>query len=170
MIILEFEFDELEVGLAFFFQIAERRDASIFEDHDLLAAFLDVAQKVRGDHDVDLTGVANLLDELNHSLARCRIEAVGRLVEKQKFWPMYDGLRQLGKLLHSERVRSELAIADLAEPNVEEGFVRALHRVTWRKPGEFGHITHEAYAGHIRDESVILRHVANEISNGLDVT
>src|SRR2546421_7666485 len=48
MIVLEFEFNELEVGFAFLFQVAERGDASILKDNDLLAAFFDVAQKVRG--------------------------------------------------------------------------------------------------------------------------
>ena len=45
----DFEFQKLEVGLALFFQIADRGDAAIFQDQDLVAAFFDVAQQVGRD-------------------------------------------------------------------------------------------------------------------------
>ena len=61
---------------------------------------------------------------------------------------MHDGLRQLGDLLHAERVGAERAVAHLAEADVEERFVRALEGVLGGQAGEFGHQADEAHAAH----------------------
>ena len=48
------------------------------------------------------------------------IEAVGRLVEEQHLGAVHDRLRQLGELLHAQRVGLELAVARFAEADVEQ--------------------------------------------------
>ncbi len=58
---------------------------------------------------------------------------------------MGDRLRQLGELLHAERVGLELAVARLAEADVEQRLVRALERGLGRQPGELGHHADEAH-------------------------
>ena len=47
---------------------------------------------------------------------------------------MRDGLRELGGLLHAERVSAERAVANFAEADVEEGFVRAFQGVSAGRP------------------------------------
>ena len=61
-----------------------------------------------------------------------------------------------------ERIRAELAIARLAQAHVEERLVRALQRCLGGRPGQLGHVAHEAHGRHVRDEGVVLRHVADE--------
>ena len=78
--------------------------------------------------------------------ARGRIEAVGGLVEKQQLGTVRDGLRQLGGLLHAERVGAQRAVADFAQAHIEEGLVRALEGMLGRQAGEFGHQADEADA------------------------
>ena len=82
---------------------------------------------------------------------------------------MHDGLRQFGKLLHAERIGPEFAVAHLAESDVEKGFVRALHGMARREPGELSHIANEANARHVGNEGIILWHVTDQISDGLDI-
>ena len=77
---------------------------------------------------VSLAAVANLANELDHSLPRRRIEPVGRLIEKDQSRPVDDGLRKLRKLFHSKRIRSNLAIARFAQPYVKQGFVCPFER------------------------------------------
>ena len=61
---------------------------------------------MRRQYDVGLTAVANLAYQFDHAQARRRIESVCRFVEKDQFWTMNDRLRELGELLHAERVVS----------------------------------------------------------------
>jgi len=42
----DFQLQELEVGLALFFQVAQRGDPAIFQDQHLVTAFFNVAQQV----------------------------------------------------------------------------------------------------------------------------
>ena len=72
--------------------------------------------------------LANVADQPDHALARGRIETVGGLVEKQQPRAVRDGLRQLGELLHAERVLLQLAVARLAQADVEQRLVRAFER------------------------------------------
>ena len=73
-----------------------------------------------------LAAVADLLDQADHPLAVRRVEAVGRLVEEQQLRPVDDRLGQLGQLLHAQRVGLELAVARLAETDVEQRLVGPL--------------------------------------------
>jgi len=70
-------------------------------------------------------------------------------------------MRQLGQLLHAQRVCPHFAITSLAQPNVEERLVRALHGFVGRKTGEFSHVTDETNSGHISQERIALGHVAD---------
>src|SRR5262249_57442666 len=119
MIVFEFKLHEFDIGSSLFFEIAERGDTSVFKDDDLFAAFLNVAQKMRGDHDVNLAGIANLFNELNHAASRCGIKAVGRLVKEKMLWSMHNGLRQLGELLHAERRNPQFSITDFPQSHAE---------------------------------------------------
>ena len=79
---------------------------------------------------------AEIADELEHLVAALRIHAVGGLVEEQQIGIVHERLRQLDPLLHAGRVRLDVAVARLAEADVEQHLVRALHRVDARQPGE----------------------------------
>ena len=109
----------------------------------------------------DLAGVANLAHQLQHAHTRFRIKAVGGLIEQHQPRPVGDGLRQLGQLLHPQRVGPQLAIPRFTQANVEESFVGALHGFTAGQAGKLGHVADEADAAHIGDEGVALRHVAD---------
>ena len=70
----------------------------------------------------------DLAHQAEHPLARRGVEAVGRLVEEQQLRAVGDRLGELGELLHAERVGLELAVARLAEADVEQRLVRPLER------------------------------------------
>ena len=99
---------------------------SVAQNDDFVAAFIHIAQQMRRDHDVHVAAVANLANQLDHAIARRRIQSIGRLVEEYQFRPMSDCLRQLRHLLHAQRIRSDLAVTDLAKTDVKQGFVSAL--------------------------------------------
>ena len=77
----DFKFQKLQIGFALFFQIAQRGDAPIFQDQDLVTAFFNIAQQMRRNQNADLAGVANLTHQLQHADTRFRIQAVGGLVQ-----------------------------------------------------------------------------------------
>jgi hypothetical protein len=112
-----------------------------------------------------VAAVADVLDKLDHADARGRVQAVGRLIQKEQFGAVGDGLGQLGGLLHAQRIGAQVAVAHLAQSNVEEGFVRALQRVFRRQTGQFGHQPDEAHAAHGGDERIVFRHVADQAAN-----
>ena len=132
-----FQFQEAAIGAALFFQIAERGHVAVLEDQHLVAALFHVAQQVRGEHQVQIAAVADLLNELDHARARGRIEPVGGLVEKQQLGSVRDGLRQLGGLLHAQRVSADGAVAHFAQSDIEERFVRPFQRMLARQAGQF---------------------------------
>src|SRR5947209_19843684 len=108
---MRLKLQELAVEPPLLLDIANSGDVAVTQNDDLIAALIDIAQQVRRDHDVHVAGITNFLNELDHAGARRRIEAVGRLIKKYQFGTMRDCLRELGKLLHAERVRSQLAVA-----------------------------------------------------------
>jgi len=91
-------------------------EAAFLQDDDLVAGLLDVAQQVRGDHDVD-AAVTDLADQSEHPLAMRRIEPVRRLVEEDELRVAKERAGDPQPLLHAERVRRELAVGTLAEVN-----------------------------------------------------
>ena len=107
----------------------------VHHDH-VVAGELDVGQQVRREDQVDVLVVAEIADELEHLVAPLRVHAVGRLVEEQQVGIVDERLRQLDALLHAGRVGLDVAVARLAEADVVQHFVRALHRVDRRQPGE----------------------------------
>src|SRR2546423_7796270 len=118
-----------------------------------------------GQDDVQVAAIANLLNELNHALSSGRIQTVSRLVQKQETRSVYDGLRELGHLLHSERIRSQIAIPHFTEADVKKRFVRPLHRLLRRQPRDLRHHTDEPYAAHVGNERIVLRHIAEQRSD-----
>jgi len=64
-----------------------------------------------------------------------------------------------------ERIGVDLAVAHLAQSDIEEGFMGALESFTDWQAGEFGHIADETNSAHISDEGVILWHVADAAAN-----
>ena len=109
-----------------------RRDLPLVHHDDVVAGVLDVGQQVRRQDQVDVLVVAEIADELEHLVAPLRIHAVGRLVEEQQIGIVHERLRQLDALLHAGRVGLDVAVARLAEADVVEHLVRALHRVDGR--------------------------------------
>src|SRR6185295_8397416 len=124
---------------ALLLQIAVGGDAALLQDQHLLAALLDVAQQVGGEDEVDLAGVADVADQLQHALAGRGIEPVGRLVEKEEPGTVNQGLGELGELLHAERVGLDLAVPGFAETDVEERLVGPLERPLGGKARELAH-------------------------------
>ena len=71
------------------------------------------------------------------------------------------GNGELCHLLHAERVSSQFAVSRFAEPNVEERFVRALHRGFRRETCELRHHANEPDGGHAGHVGIVFRHVAD---------
>ena len=116
---------------------ALRRDLPLVHDDDVIAGVLDVGQQVRREDQVDALVVAEVVDQLEHLVAALRVHAVGRLVEEQQIGIVDERLRELDALLHAGRVGLEVAVARLAEADVVEDLVRALHRVDGRQPASW---------------------------------
>ena len=70
-------------------------------------------------------------------------------------------LRQLDALLHAGRVLLDVAVARLAEADVVEHLVRALHGVGGRQAGQLAAVGDERHGVHPRNVRVVLRHVAD---------
>ena len=138
-----------------------RHDAALVHDDDVAAGVFDVGKQVRGDDDVDALVEGEVADELEHLVAPLRVHAVGRLVEEQEVGVVHERLRQLDALLHARGVGFDVAVARLAQPDVEQHLVRALHRVDPGQPRQFGAVGDEADGVHPRNVGVVLRHVAD---------
>ena len=135
-------------------------DGALVEHDDVVAGVLDVGQQVRGEDEIDALVVREVADELEHLVASLGVHAVGRLVEKQQIGIVDERLRQLDALLHARRVRLDVAVPRLAQADVVEHLVRALHRVGARQAGQLAAVGDEAHRVHAGDVSVALRHVA----------
>ena len=141
------------------------RDRPLVHDDDVVAGVLDVGQQVRRQDQVDALVVRQIADELEHLVAPLRVHAVGRLVEKQQVGIVHERLRELDALLHAGRVGFDVAVARLAEADVEEHLVRALHRVDARQAGELAAVGDERHGVHAGNVRVALRHVADAGAN-----
>ncbi len=102
---------------------------------------------------------------LDHALARHGVEAVGRLIENQQFWTVRQCLRQLDELLHAQRVSADLAVAHFTKPDVKQRLMRSLQRLARGQSGQLRHVAHESHSGHVADEGVVLRHVADALAD-----
>jgi hypothetical protein len=97
-----------------------------------------------------------------------RVETIGRLIEEQQLGPVRDGLRELGELLHPQRILFHLAITRLAQADVKQRFVRSLERGIRGQPGQFRHVADEFHRTHSGDERIVLGHVADEVAHAAD--
>ncbi len=158
---LEIDLDEVLVGLAIGLEIAGVRDLPVLEDQDLVAHRLDIAEQVRGEDDPAGAAVADVADEIDHPLAGRWIEAVGRLVEHEQPGPVDQGLGELDHLLHPGGEGAHLAVARLAETDVEERLVGSFEGGLRRQAAEFGHEPDEVDRGDVGDIGVGLGHVAD---------
>ena len=75
---------------------------------------------------------------------------------------MRNRLRQLGQLLHAQRVRAHLAITRFAQSHVKECSCARSMASSGRKPGKFRHITYKADASHVGQEGIVFRHIADQ--------
>src|SRR6185503_20150437 len=94
VIAASFQHKKLAIGFTFFFEIAINSDLAVAEYQNLIAAFFNVEQQMRREHDLRMATVANLANEFDHSQTRRRIESVCRFIEKDQFWTMTDRLRK----------------------------------------------------------------------------
>ena len=136
------------------------RHARLVQHDDVVAGELDIRQQVRRQDQVHALVVGEVADELEHLLAALRVHAVGRLVEEQQIRVVHQGLGQLDALLHARRVGLDVAVPGLAEADVVEHLVGALHRVHRRQARELAAVGHERHGVHARDVRVDLGHVA----------
>src|SRR5450432_1624201 len=118
-------------------------------------------EQVGRDEYSHLSCVANLANQLQHALPSFRIKSVGGLVQQDQFWAMCNRLRQLGQLLHAQRICAYFSITRFTQPNVEERFMGALHGFVSRKPGKFCHISDKANTRHVRQKRIAYRHIAD---------
>ncbi len=125
--------------------------ASLVHDDDVVAGVFDVGQQVRRHDEVDALVVGEIAHQLQHLVAPLRVHAVGRLVEEQQVGIVHQRLRQLDPLLHAGRVGLDVAIARLAEADVEEHLVRALHGVHARQAGQLAAVRDERDGVHARE-------------------
>ena len=135
--------------------------ASLVEHDDVVAGEFDVGQQVRREDQVHALVVGEVANELEHLVATLRVHSVGRLVEEQQIGVVHERLGELDALLHAGRVGLEIAVARLAEADVIEHLVGALHRIDVRQAGELAAIRHEGHGIHAGDVPVDLRHVAD---------
>src|SRR5277367_2427520 len=160
-----FKLNEIAVGAALFFDIAQRGDAAVLEDKHFVAGLVDIAQQMRGDEKPDASLFANVLDDLHHALASHGVETVGGLVENEQLWAVHQRLGQFDELLHSQRIGAHFSIADFSEPHIEEGFVGALQSLSRWQAGKLGHIAHKADAAHVSNKGIVLGHVPDALAN-----
>ena len=128
---------------------------------DLVAALLDVAQEVRREDDADVARVADLADQPEHARRAGGSRPFVGSSRNSSLRPVRDRLRELGELLHAERVGLERPVARLAEADVEERLVRALERLPEGSPESSAIMRTKRTAGHVGDEGVVLGHVAD---------
>jgi hypothetical protein len=143
-----------------------RRDLPLVHDDHVVAGVLDVGQQVRRQDQADVLVVPEIADELEHLVAAFRVHAVGRLVEEQQIGIVHQRLRQLDALLHARGVGVHVAVARLAEADVIEDLVRALHRVNGGQPGELAAVGDERDRVHAGNVRVVFRHVADARADG----
>src|SRR5882757_3536533 len=117
---------------------------------------------MRAEKKAKVAGLLHLANHARHALARGRIETICRLVEDDELRAVDDGLRELGQLLHAERVSTKLAVTGLAQADIEENLMGALQGRFGGKSGELAHHTNERDRGHIGDEGIVFRHEADE--------
>ena len=92
---------------------------------------------MRREDQADALVVREVAHELEHLVAPFRVHAVGGFVEKQQVGIVHQRLRQLDALLHAGRIGLDVAVARLAEADVVEHLVRALHRVDRGSPASW---------------------------------
>jgi hypothetical protein len=89
-----------------------------------------------------------------------------RASQKQQLRIVHERLRKLDPLLHARRVGLYVAVSSLSKPDVEEDFVRALHRVRAPKARQLAAVRDEGngcHAGYVR---VTLRYIADAGAHG----
>src|SRR5258705_6044134 len=106
-----FEHQKLSIRLALFFEIAIDSNLSIAKNQDFITTLFDIKQKMRRQYQVGLTTVSNLSNQFDHSQARRRVEPICWFIKKNQPGTMNNRLGQLCPLLHTQRVRFELAVS-----------------------------------------------------------
>ena len=138
-----------------------RRHLPLIHHDHVVARVFDIGQEVRRQDQVDVLVVAEIANQLEHLVAPLGIHAVGGLVEEQEIGIVHERLRELDALLHAGRVGLDVAVARLAEADVVEHFVRALHRVNGGQAGKLSAVGDERHRVHAGNVSVAFRHVAD---------
>ena len=141
------------------------RDLAFVHDDHVIARELDVRQQMRRENQADTLVMAKVADELEHLVAALRIHAVGRFVEEEQIGIVDDCLRELDALLHPGRVGFEVAITGLAETDVVEHFMRALHGVDGWESGELAAVRDKRDGVHAGNMAIGFRHVAEPRPN-----
>jgi hypothetical protein len=95
-----------------------------------------------------------------------RIEAVGRLVEKQEIGIVDQRLGELDPLLQARRVALDLEVALVLEVHQVERGVRALSRRLARQPRQLAGVGAELDGVHAGEVALGLGHVADAIADG----
>ena len=139
------------------------------QDEDFFAGFLDVPQQVGAEDDAEVAGLLHLADHADHALAGGRIEPIGRFVEDDEFRTVDDGLRELGELLHAQRIGPECTVAGFAEPDIKQRLVSALEGGFPRQSRKFSHHADERDGRHAGNERIVFRHEADQGSNAVEV-
>ena len=132
------------------------------QDGDVVADELGLGEHVAGQHDRAPAGaeLTDQLADLNHA---GRVEAVGRLVEKDELGVAEERAGDPESLLHAERVRREFAVRALAEIDERQEPVDIRRRAAPADPLEVAKVR---APGEIRIEGRRLDHRAHEAQRG----
>ena len=135
------------------------------QDHDVVADELDVGQEVAGEEQAHAFLVGEAAGHGEQFVAALGVHAVGRLVEDEEPGVVDDGGGELQALLHAGGIGFGLAVAGLAEADVVEHFVGALHGVAGAHAAQLAGVGDEVDAGEAGEEAFVLGDEADGLAD-----
>ena len=137
---------------------------SAVEDHNVFADCLDVGQEVARQDDVTTWGTRDRAHQVEHFRPAPRVQTRRGLIEDVQLRVVHHGLSELHLLLHARRVLRDLAVALFLDPDELQHVMRAADRTVRVEPAHAAHEGDEADARHIRDQAIMLGHVADALA------
>ncbi len=136
------------------------------QNDDVLADRLDIREEVARQKQIATGRVRDLPDEVEHLRPTPRVEARRGLVEDVQLRVVDHRLRELHFLFHARRVFRDLAVPLLVDPHELEHVVGAAHRGVPVEPADASHVRNQTDARHVRDQAIVLGHVADPLPHG----
>ena len=134
------------------------------QDHDVFADCLDVGQEVARQDDVTARRARDRAHQVEHFRPASRVQAGGGLIEDVQLRVVNHRLGELHLLLHACRVFGDFAVAFFFDPDELQHVVRATDRAVGVEPAHAAHEGDEPDARHVRDQTIMLGHVADALA------